>query len=113
MELEGKGLSMVRQSIILAIAAFSLFVNGITAAQWANFRGPGVRGSSLDTGLVTTWSETENLRWKTPLPGPGSSSPIIWNDKIFVTCYSGYGVDKDDPTAHRPHDSLVLGYDQH
>ncbi len=88
---------MVRQSMILAIVAFSLLTNSRAAADWAAFRGPGVRGSSPETGLVTTWSETENLKWKTPLPGPGSSSPIIRGDKVFVTCYSGYGVAKDRP----------------
>ncbi|MEK7995640.1 MAG: PQQ-binding-like beta-propeller repeat protein, partial [Planctomycetota bacterium] len=97
METEGKGLSMIKQSMILVIAAVSLFIYGQAAGEWAGFRGPGVRGSSPETGLVTTWSETENLKWKTPLPGPGSSSPILWGDKVFVTCYSGYGADKDNP----------------
>jgi outer membrane protein assembly factor BamB len=40
------------------------------------------------------WSATENLKWKTPLPGPGSSSPIVWGGRVFVTCYSGYGTGK-------------------
>lgn len=88
---------MIRQSMILSVGAISLLMSGWAAAEWAGFRGPGVRGSSAETGLVTTWSETENLKWKTPLPGPGSSSPIIWGDKVFVTCYSGYGVEKDNP----------------
>jgi outer membrane protein assembly factor BamB len=43
-------------------------------------------------GLPVTWSATENLVWKTALPGPGASSPIVLGDRIFVTCYSGYGV---------------------
>jgi outer membrane protein assembly factor BamB len=87
---------MIKQSLISVIAAV-FFVNGLAAGQWTGFRGPGVRGSSPETDLVTTWSEKENLKWKTPLPGPGSSSPILWGDKVFVTCYSGYGVDKDNP----------------
>jgi len=88
---------MVRQSMILVVAAFSFLISGRAAGDWAGFRGPGVRGSSPETGLVTTWSETENLKWKMPLPGPGSSSPIVRGDKVFVTCYSGYGVDKGSP----------------
>jgi hypothetical protein len=43
------------------------------------------------------WSDSENLKWKTALPGPGSSSPIVWDDRVFVTCYSGYGVDRRNP----------------
>jgi hypothetical protein len=97
MVVEGKGSSMIRQSMILLGVAISLLMSAWAAGDWAGFRGPGVRGSSPETGLVTTWSETENLKWKTPLPGPGSSSPILWGDKVFVTCYSGYGADKDNP----------------
>ena len=44
-----------------------------------------------------TWSPEANLSWKTPLPGPGVSSPIIVRGKIFVTCYSGYGLDQENP----------------
>jgi outer membrane protein assembly factor BamB len=41
------------------------------------------------------WSDEQNLLWKAPLPGPGSSSPVIHGDDVFVTCYSGYGVPAD------------------
>jgi len=68
-----------------------------SAADWAGFRGPGARGVSDQTGLALTWSETENLAWKTPLPGPGSSSPIVFGDRVYVTCYSGYGLDPNEP----------------
>jgi outer membrane protein assembly factor BamB len=47
--------------------------------------------------LALTWNETENLTWKTDLPGPGSSSPIVLGEQVFVTCYSGYGLDRDKP----------------
>ncbi|MBN1817277.1 MAG: PQQ-binding-like beta-propeller repeat protein [Sedimentisphaerales bacterium] len=67
------------------------------ASDWTGFRGPGSRGISSETGLPVTWSETENLAWKTPLPGPGSSGPIVLGDKVFVTCYSGYGLDPHTP----------------
>ena len=45
--------------------------------------------------MPVTWSESRNLKWKAPLPGPGSSSPIIWGQHIYVTCYSGYGAGRD------------------
>jgi outer membrane protein assembly factor BamB len=60
------------------------------AADWMQFRGPGGQGVSDDKGLPETWSETENIVWKTRLPGPGTSSPITVGDAIFLTCYSGY-----------------------
>lgn len=64
------------------------------AADWTQFRGPNGSGISTDTNVPLNWSDTENLRWKIELPGPGSSSPIVAGDRIFVTCYSGYGVPK-------------------
>lgn len=65
---------------------------------WTRFRGPNGSGVSTETDPTpTTWSATENLKWKIALPGPGSSSPIIVGNKIFVTCWSGYGVDGNDP----------------
>jgi len=64
--------------------------------SWTRFRGPDGSGVSTEAAATPTkWSDTENLKWKTALPGPGSSSPIVVGDKIFVTCWSGYGVDRD------------------
>ncbi len=51
-------------------------------------------GVSLDKQpLPATWSESENLKWKAKLPGPGSSSPIVVGRRVVVTCWSGYGTD--------------------
>jgi outer membrane protein assembly factor BamB len=66
------------------------------AADWVQFRGPNGTGISSDTNVPLKWSETENLLWKVELPGPGSSSPIVAGDRIFVTCYSGYGIPKSN-----------------
>ncbi|MCA9055587.1 MAG: PQQ-binding-like beta-propeller repeat protein [Planctomycetaceae bacterium] len=67
------------------------------AADWDRFRGPNGTGvSAADQPLPTEWSETSNLKWKTALPGPGLSSPIVVGDKIFVTCWSGYGTSRED-----------------
>jgi outer membrane protein assembly factor BamB len=70
---------------------------GLTAADWLGFRGPDGLGISADKGLPVTWSAKKNIAWKTELPGPGTSSPIVVGKKIFLTCYSGYGLDKKDP----------------
>src|ERR1700733_16322801 len=53
--------------------------------QWPQFRGPGSTGVADDPALPDKWSQTENIAWKTPIPGVGWSSPIIWGDRIFVT----------------------------
>ncbi|GIW92397.1 MAG: serine/threonine protein kinase [Pirellulaceae bacterium] len=64
----------------------------VATRDWPQFRGPGGQGVSDAKGVPVTWSATQNLRWKTELPGAGSSSPIIVGDRVFVTCYSGYNV---------------------
>lgn len=79
----------------LTVALFAVVV--CTGADWTRFRGPDASGISDDTELPTTWSATQNVIWKTALPGRGASSPITLADKIFLTCYSGYGFDKDEP----------------
>ena len=74
-----------------------VFSVAASAGDWAQFRGPGGAGVSDETGLPLTWSSEENLIWKTSLPGYGASSPIVVGDKILVTCYSGYGLDIENP----------------
>ena len=86
---------MLRHAMIWAIVPVMTLAGYTSAADWMGFRGPGTRGISDETGLAVTWSETENLKWKILLPGPGSSSPIVMDEKVFVTCYSGYGLDPD------------------
>lgn len=65
-----------------------------TAGDWPQFRGPDGSSVSTQAGLPVAWSDSENVAWKTPLPGSGSSSPVVSGDRVFVTCYSGYGVDR-------------------
>jgi outer membrane protein assembly factor BamB len=55
------------------------------ADHWPSWRGADFSGRSRETNLPTTWSATEHVRWKVPLPGPGMSSPIVWGDRIFLT----------------------------
>jgi outer membrane protein assembly factor BamB len=55
------------------------------ASNWPQWRGPESQGISTDTGIPTEWSNTTNVQWKTPLPGKGHSSPIVWGKYIFLT----------------------------
>jgi outer membrane protein assembly factor BamB len=79
---------------MLALACWSAWAR---AEDWPRFRGPNGSAVSSETGLPLTWSDSENLAWKVELPGPGSSSPIVSGDRVFVTCYSGYGVGRSSP----------------
>lgn len=55
------------------------------AADWPQWRGPLGDGVSHEKGLPTQWGAQDNVAWKTPLPEPGNSTPIVWNDQVFVT----------------------------
>ncbi len=81
--------------LAFALVAFGNAAAG-QAADWSRFRGPNGSAVSDAQGVPTDWSDSTNLAWKTELPGPGSSSPIIVGDRVFVTCYSGYGVNRRD-----------------
>ena len=79
-------------SNLLLLCAVVFLPHIVLAANWPQFRGPGGLGISQEQGLPVTWSETENVVWKTAMPGYGSSSPIALDGKLYVTCYSGYGM---------------------
>ena len=55
------------------------------AENWPCWRGPRGDGSSLEKNVPTRWSSTNNIAWKTALPGEGHSSPIIWGARLFLT----------------------------
>lgn len=55
------------------------------AEEWPGWRGPTRQGLSSETGLPTRWSATENVAWKTAIPGEGWSSPIVYEDNVFLT----------------------------
>ena len=57
------------------------------ARNWPRFRGPGGLGTSAYTNIPTEWDANtgRNILWKTPVPLPGKSSPIVWGGRIFLT----------------------------
>jgi hypothetical protein len=56
----------------------------LAADNWPHWRGPGMNGISSETGLPLKWSTEENIAWKVPMPGRSGSTPIIWNEIIFL-----------------------------
>jgi outer membrane protein assembly factor BamB len=58
---------------------------GEGAKYWPRWRGPSGQGLGSGNGYPDTWSPTQNVVWKTPVPGSGNSSPIVWGDRIFLT----------------------------
>ena len=88
---------MIRKFAV-ALALMALMDSSARSDDWSRFRGPEGSGVATDSASIpSVWSPTANLAWKTPLPGPGASSPIIVGGKAFVTCYSGYGLTQENP----------------
>jgi outer membrane protein assembly factor BamB len=78
----------MRGAIAGFIVAWHLFVSPTTLRagdNWPNFHGPTNNNHSDSTNLPLTWSETENVVWKTPIHDSGWSSPVIWGNQIWLT----------------------------
>jgi outer membrane protein assembly factor BamB len=69
------------------LLSVSLFFPAISHAEnWPSWRGPSLNGVAEGKAYPTTWSPTENVAWKVKLPGRGASTPIVWDNRIFLTC---------------------------
>lgn len=74
------------------ILALTFALAGLaTAGNWPQFHGPNSDRASDETGLPATWSASENIAWKIDLPGEGASCPVIWDNAVFVTSFTGNG----------------------
>src|SRR5690606_4824146 len=78
-------------SLLAAIGCASLSTEASAGVDWPQFRGEGARGVADHATIPTTWSETENIRWKMPLPGKGWSSPVVSGDYVFLTAVVNEG----------------------
>jgi outer membrane protein assembly factor BamB len=101
--------------VLMTILAWLFAVSGLTRAaeNWPQFRGPDGDGLSQETGLPVTWSESEHVAWKTAIHGRGWSSPVIWDDQIWMTTAPEdgkqlYAVCVDRATGRIVHDVLVF-----
>lgn len=83
---------MQRTSRSILVASL-LFLSREAAAQnWPHWRGPDANGVSKETGLPERWGPEENIAYRVKLAGRGMSTPIIWEDRIFVTSQIGAGI---------------------
>ena len=74
-------MNLVRISLLSVL----FFTTTANADNWPNWRGPFFNGSSAETNLPTTFSKDEGVAWQTELPGVGSSTPVVWDDAVFLT----------------------------
>jgi len=75
---------------VIAALSFGIPV-AVSANDWPAFRGEGGTGISHENKLPLHWSPDENIRWKSDLPGPGNSSPIVSRGHGFITCAENSG----------------------
>lgn len=84
----------MKTTLNLMLALFAVIVPRSRAADWVQFRGPDGLGVSFEEKAPPTkWSSSENVAWKVALPGPGASSPMVAKGRVYVTSYTGYGLE--------------------
>ena len=85
--------------VLRVFVALSLWLSGIAVAvqpadgNWPGWRGDG-SGISAETSLPRSWDSTNGILWRTPLPGEGSSSPVVWGTRVFVTASTAGGTNR-------------------
>jgi len=97
----------VPRALVVAAFALTAVVAASASDQWPMFRGPDIGAIPDDPNLPETWSDTENVKWKTNIPGLGWSSPVVWDDHIFVTSAISSGEEKPPvPGLYDEHDHV-------
>jgi len=83
--------SVIRPSILVVAGLVFSFTSMAIAENWPGFRGPAGQGVSAETGLPVKWGKTEDVVWRTEIPGEGWSSPVIFGNRVFVTTTTNEG----------------------
>jgi len=93
---------------LAAVCAVSVLVSTPLAqtgdAHWPQWRGPLANGVAPDATPPLKWSETTNVRWKVAIPGRGSSTPVVWGNRIYLLTAIPVGVPGD--AQHEPRGGL-------
>ncbi|MGD0898776.1 MAG: PQQ-binding-like beta-propeller repeat protein [Thermoguttaceae bacterium] len=101
----------------MQIAAFVLLLSfaapAATEEPWPQFLGPAANGSCRQADLPTTWSEKDNIRWKTAIHDRGHSSPVVWDKQVWLTTAAAdgkrlYAVCVDRDSGRIVHDIRVF-----
>jgi outer membrane protein assembly factor BamB len=78
-------------AVLCCLALFAPTGSTARAEDWPRFRGPTGQGISGEKDVPLEWDEGTNVAWRTPIPGEGWSSPVVWGDRVFVTSASDGG----------------------
>ena len=104
-------------AVAIGLGQLAMTVNSAAAENWPEFRGPRGDGTSLETGLPLTWSETNHVKWKTPVHGKAWSSPVVWKNQVWCTTASEdghqlYAICADLETGKLIRDQLLFEVDK-
>ena len=90
----------MRSGVLALIVGVVLLSADVRAqGQWPRFRGPSDGAVADDPRLPDHWSETENVVWRAPIPGLGWSSPVVWNEHVFLTSAISAGEERAPVTG--------------
>jgi outer membrane protein assembly factor BamB len=74
----------------LPFLVFTVLTTSIANAEnWPQWRGSRSDGISTEKNIATTWTKTQNVLWRTPMPGQAGATPCVWNDRIYTTSSEG------------------------
>jgi outer membrane protein assembly factor BamB len=99
---------LVLNRVITAGFFSSIAIATLSAENWPQWRGPAMNGISTEKGLPLKWSPEENIAWKIPMPGRSGSTPIIWNDTIFLNIGTADGSGDLELWALNRNDGKIL-----
>ena len=119
-------MALIRPLVALVVPAAAVWLTAHPSAQsadslryWPQWRGPYASGVSTIANPPLEWSETKNIKWKVEVPGRGSATPVVWNDRLFVLTAVPVGVSGEAQHAARGglrprgvHRFLVLAIDR-
>lgn len=104
--------SIVSMSCRLIVLFFLVLSQCASAADWPRFRGADGNAAAPEADIPLTWSATENMLWKSPVPGNGASSAAVFGGHVYLTSFTGYGLDPDAPGDRSDLMLHVLCFDQ-
>ena len=79
----------MRKKVFSTFSLIVIFFAAALADNWPQWRGPLLNGVSDEKNLPLRWDKEENIAWKLRLPGLSAATPVIWEDRIFLSCAAG------------------------
>src|SRR5277367_4503212 len=92
--------------LALGLASQAACADSAADRNWPQWRGPLATGFAPQADPPLTWSETSNVKWKTPIPGEGNATPIVWDNRVFILSAIGTGKKPSAPVAANAPDEI-------